>query len=254
MDHIELQKSFDEKIDVSRGPYLLFQHLRDIAFFLKDEQCRLIRANHHFYRRFGFEQESQLIGKNDFELFPMTLAKKFRADDEAVMNRGESMLGMVELFLNRQGIPDWYMTNKMPVFGLSGSVIGVMGTVQRLEYFKSIVTHDDLVSGLIKTITDHLGEELSFAKLSKSLKISHRQLDRRFKEATGLSPQKFLNRKRIEVACKKLREERTELIEIALNLGYCDQSAFTAQFRQCMGMTPLKYRSEFKRKENSLKV
>lgn len=43
------------------------------------------------------------------------------------------------------------------------------------------------------------------------------------------------------------RLESVAFGEIALELGYCDQSAFTSQFRQRMGITPLRYRREFGR-------
>jgi len=79
------------------------------------------------------------------------------------------------------------------------------------------------------------------------LGILHRHFDRRFKEVTGLTPQQFLGRCRVDAACRLLRGGGAPLGEIALELGYCDQSAFTAQFRKRMGITPLRYRREFGR-------
>lgn len=245
-DLLQFQKDFESQIDISKGPFELFQHLTEIAFFMKNRDFKLVRANQHFYRRLGLESELDLIGKDDFELFPKPLAKKFRKDDEQVMESGEGMLGTVELFLNRQGVPDWYITNKLPVFDHQAQCIGVMGTVQKLDQARTLATKDELVSKIIQHIVENPGDKVLFSQVAKSFKISHRQLDRRFKDATGLTPQQFLNRKRIEIACKILREERTQLLDIAIDLGYSDQSAFTAQFRQCMGITPAKYRAEFR--------
>ena len=36
-------------------------------------------------------------------------------------------LNIAELFFNTQGIPDWFITHKLPVFNREGLVIGVMG-------------------------------------------------------------------------------------------------------------------------------
>jgi len=241
---IELSQKFLEE---STGTHLLFNHLKDVSFFMKDHNFKIVRANQHFYERLGFREESEILGKDDFELFPKPLAKNFRKDDEKVLNTSEAMLGLVELFLNRQGLPDWYITNKLPVMNGKRKVIGVMGTVQRLDQKDGLATSDELVAGVIARMHENPGNMSPFAEIAKSLNLSHRQLDRRFKDATGLNPQKFLNKKRIELACEKLRSHRNQISDIAIDLGYCDQSAFTAQFRQCMGMTPRKYRSEFRK-------
>lgn len=246
-DLIKLQKEFDAEIDTSKCAFELFKHLEDVAFFMKNHQYQLIRANRTFYSRLGLETELELLGKDDFELFPKPLAKKFRQDDELVMKSQKSIHGTVELFLNRQGLPDWYITNKIPVLNRQGKSIGVMGTVQKLDQNKNFETDDPVVSQVIQSIVRDPGQKINFTSVAKHHKISHRQLDRRFKDVTGLTPQQFLNKKRIEVACQHLRQKRTPILDIALDLGYCDQSAFTAQFRNCMGMTPLKYRLEFKR-------
>ena len=245
-DKLDLQDVFDQEMDIKRGPIALMQHLENVSFFMKNHEYRLVHGNEHFYRRFGLETELDIVGKSDFELFPKPLAKKFRRDDEIIMATKREMLGIIELFLNRQRLPDWYVTNKMPVYNKKGKTIGVMGTIQRLDQNRALATTDRIVTELIQLIVDDPGRQLSLAKFAQEKSLSHRQLDRRFKEATGLTPQQFLNRKRIEVACQLLRSERTPILTIALDLGYCDQSAFTTQFRQCMGITPLKYRNEFR--------
>ena len=76
-------------------------------------------------------------------------------------------------------------------------------------------------------------------------RLSHRQLNRRFKEVTGLTPQQFSVQVRIEKACKLLKESSRSLTDIGYELGFCDQSAFTAQFRKRMSMTPKQYRMQY---------
>jgi PAS domain-containing protein len=95
--------------------YRLFDHLPEVSFFAKDRHFRLMCASQRFLERFGFSDEVEVIGKDDFELFPERLAENFRRDDEEVMRRGEPKLNIVELFFNDQGIPDWFITNKLPL-------------------------------------------------------------------------------------------------------------------------------------------
>ncbi|MEM7012402.1 MAG: helix-turn-helix domain-containing protein, partial [Verrucomicrobiota bacterium] len=202
-------------------------------------------ANRYFYERLGFANEAEIVGKDDFELFPKPLATKFRNDDERVLKTGEEMSYMVELFLSRQGLPDWFVTNKLPVIGKNGRPAGVMGTVQRFNQSQGLDSPDKVVANAVERMLKQPEAIDSISQLTKELGISHRHFDRRFKDVTGLTPKQFLGRSRIQRACQLLQETRDSVGEIALDLGYCDQSAFTAQFRRRMGLTPQRYRREF---------
>jgi PAS domain S-box-containing protein len=242
---VNLRKQFLAEIGHDAGFPHLFVHLDQIAFFLKNRRFQIIYANRHFFERLGFETEAEIIGKDDFELFPKSLAAKFRRDDERVLETGEEMARMVELFLSRQGLPDWFITNKMPVLGRGGKPAGVMGTVQRYNQSRGLSSADPSIAEAVKRMLERPGEIVSVTELARELQLSHRHFDRRFKEDTGLTPKQFLGRSRVQQACRLLQQTDESIGEIALDLGYCDQSAFTAQFRRRMGLTPHRYRKQF---------
>lgn len=239
------QRDFLDRIASVRNFFAIMQPLEGISFFVKDENFRLIFANPYFFRRLGFKFEKDLLGKDDFELFPEPLARKFRKDDQTVMQSSNPMIGLVELFLNQQGVPAWYLTNKFPIFDSKGRGIGIMGTVQRYEKSDQNFSRDEVIESLIKKMSQEISASLSISKLAKGIGLSHRQLNRRFKSATGLTPQQFQVRKRIELACKLLRDNRYAIVDISNDLGFCDQSAFTAQFKKRMSMTPREYRIQY---------
>ena len=223
----------------------MMEALEGISFFVKDRNFRLIFANPFFFRRLGLKSEDELLEKNDFDLFPESLAKKFRMDDETVIKSGQPLMGLVELFLNQQGIPAWYQTNKFPIFDGSGKAVGIMGTVQKYEKSGLNLSRDPKVEILIAKVRSEIAKPISISNMAKEIGLSHRQLNRRFKLATGLSPQQFQVRTRIEKACEFLRNSQKQIVEIGLELGFCDQSAFTAQFRKRMSMTPRQYRVQY---------
>ena len=66
--------------------------------------------------RIGLDSNEELFGKTDFDLFPPRLAEHFRRDDQVVMQTKEPMLNILELVFNSQGLPDWFLTNKYPLF------------------------------------------------------------------------------------------------------------------------------------------
>jgi PAS domain S-box-containing protein len=226
--------------------YRLFDHLPDVAFFLKDSNFRIMGASRLFYERFGFQKESQIIGKDDFELFPVRLAETFRKDDKAVLEEGEPRLNLVELFFNRQGIPDWFVTNKLPLRDSAGRVIGIMGTTASIEARKAFLQPFLNLEKAVSFIKEHFRKKISVEELAAHVHMSARQLHRRFCEAFGVGPQAFILKLRIQAACEALQREGTQIGNVAQDLGFCDQSAFTQAFHKHIGLTPRQFQMEFR--------
>ncbi|MBI1387071.1 MAG: PAS domain S-box protein [bacterium] len=95
--------------------------------------------------------ESDIIGKNDFELWPEELAKKYRQDDLAVMASGE-MLDMTESNQSFDGPEKIVHTIKIPVRDYQGEIIGVQG--------------------IFWDITDSVQRERELVKLSQAIEQS----------------------------------------------------------------------------------
>jgi len=219
--------------------HLLFDHLPGVSFFAKDRQSRLVAASHSFYTRFGFATETEMVGKSDYDLFPPRLAEHFRADDAAVISSGEPKIGIVELFFNSQGLPDWFITDKLPVFSRAGKVIGVMGTTRSYSGGKRVLEPYLSIDRAVDHIRSHFRERITVEDLAQFAAISPRQLHRKFVEAFGHSPQEFILKTRIQAACELLGATRQPMAEIARQCGFADQSSFTQHFRRHMGSTPL---------------
>jgi PAS domain S-box-containing protein len=225
--------------------YRLFDHLPEISFFAKDHHFRLMSASRRFLERFGFRDESQVIGKNDFELFPPRLAENFRRHDEEVLRTGEPKLNIVELFFNDQGVPDWFITNKLPLRNRQGAVIGVMGTSHSYEGRRETLHPYLQLDRAITYIREHFRSGVTVKELSNAIRLSPRQLHRKFSEAFGTSPQTFIMKLRMQAACEALQREDAQIAEVAGKLGFCSQSAFTQRFQEYVGLTPLKFQKRF---------
>jgi len=86
----------------------------------------------------------------------------------------------------------------------------------------------------------------SLADLAQSLQMSPRSLQRRLTEQ-GHSFNTLLGQTRQQLAEAYLRDANVELAEVALLLGYSEQSAFTRAFRQWTGQAPLQWRRQQQR-------
>lgn len=245
-DSAQLRRRFLSDIGADTPFYQLFEHLPDIAFFAKDADCRIMGASRVFYERFGFRSEEEILGKDDFELFPRTLAETFRKDDEAVLATGEARLNLVELFFNQQGVPDWYVTNKLPVRNTAGKVIGLMGTTHSYEARKTHLRPFLSLERAIDYIRAHFRERISIETLAQQVHLSPRQLHRKFIETFGVGPQAFILKLRIQSACEMLQNPNEQISEVGAGLGFCDQSAFTQAFHKHIGLTPRQYQMQFR--------
>ena len=183
------------------------------------------------------------MGKDDFALFPRQIAAHFREDDEEVVRTGQAKIRIVELFLNEQGLPDWFMTHKIPLRDRAGDVIGLMGMVQTFD--------DRQLAGMptmeLGETVDHIRARfrhgVTVTELADRLGISERHLHRRFMGVFGIGPREFINRVRVQAACEELeRRTRAGLQEISRDLGFRSQSAFSQFFRAQVGMAPLEWR------------
>jgi len=73
-----------------------------------------------------------------------------------------------------------------------------------------------------------------------------RNLNRRFVNATGLSPRQYLRRVRIEAAKRLLEGQNTTVERIAEQVGYRDTRAFIRAFGAVAGLSPGQYRQKFR--------
>jgi AraC-like DNA-binding protein len=242
------QSRFLEQMDASGAFYLLFDYLPGVSFFAKTSDFELIFANHAFIERVGVQHEEEIIGKTDFELFPRSLAESFRKDDAWVLQQGQPKLQIIELFVNVDGLPDWYVTNKLPIFGKNREVIGIMGTTQSYLYGKKFIRPYMQIEPAVEFIQNHFREKITIEEVAKTVNLSARQLDRKFQETLKMSPRDFIMKLRLKTACQILTKSSTAIMELALDLGFYDQSSFTLHFRRHMGLTPLQYRKRHQEK------
>ncbi len=224
----------------------LFALMPGVTFFAKDRHSRLMAANPHFYRRFGFSSEEELVGLDDYALMPPRLADHFRKDDAEVMSTGRPKLNIAELFFNAQGIPDWYITHKLPVFDRKGKIMGVMGTSQSYAEAKTVLQPYLAIDRAVTWIRENFRQKITVSQLAEHTHLSERQLHRKFIETFGISPLAFVLKVRLQAACELLQHGDHRISEVAEKSGFTDQTALGVQFRQQTGMTPRAYQAQFR--------
>lgn len=87
-------------------------------------------------------------------------------------------------------------------------------------------------------------EQMRVQELAERLHVSHTYLNRLFQKSMGLSPNKYINMKRMEYACYLLRTTKMSCAEISEKIGMYDNAYFYKVFKKAIGMTPVDYRDE----------
>ena len=108
---------------------------------------------------------------------------------------------------------------------------------------------DPAVARLQRWLEQHHAEALTLEAMAEQLHCSPRTLLRRFKEATGLTPNEYLQRVRISAAEALLASGRLPVEQVALRVGYENRAAFARLFKTVTGETPAAYRQRCHRGE-----
>lgn len=88
-------------------------------------------------------------------------------------------------------------------------------------------------------------KQISLLELSELVGMNKYTLIRNFTRTFGVTPYQYLETIRINQA-KLLIEKGDDLISVAINSGFSDQSHFTRFFKSMIGLTPKQYQNIFK--------
>jgi AraC-like DNA-binding protein len=223
----------------------LFDLIPGVYFFAKNRAGELMLTSQASRRLYHLNDESSIIGLTDFDLNPLEMAEAYAKDDALVFSTGKPILNRVELWFNEQGMPDWFVVNKMPIFSRSGKIIGIMGFSQSYEGRAKLLAPFPGISRAVNHLRENFQQPVSMRELAHLAGLSLRQMERKFQNSFGVGPREFLIKTRLLAACRSLRETDRGLGEIAFACGFPDQSAFNRHFRQHFGVTP----SELRRRE-----
>ncbi|MDF1551551.1 MAG: GlxA family transcriptional regulator [Deferrisomatales bacterium] len=106
--------------------------------------------------------------------------------------------------------------------------------------------HGDPVVGKAQEwMETHPTEPLDYDRLAWKYRISRRSLERRFRQAIGVTPLGYLQQLRVETARRLLEEGDLTFQEITYQVGYEDVSYFRKVFVRLTGMGPKEYRQRF---------
>lgn len=124
-----------------------------INVFWKDTASNFLGVNNVSLKEMGLENESEVIGKSDFDFYDKNDAVNYRADEEAIMQSGKPKLNYQESHI-KNGESRCYVSNKLPFFDENNKVIGIVGTSEDISERKRILTELEKLTGELKLQND----------------------------------------------------------------------------------------------------
>ena len=95
--------------------------------FFKDRDSRFIAASRSLVRHLGKTEFSEIVGRTDFDFFGEAHARATYADEQRILATGDPILGQLEPEDWPDGRITWALTNKLPLRGEYGEIIGTFG-------------------------------------------------------------------------------------------------------------------------------
>lgn len=135
------------------------------------------------------------------------------------------------------------------------SAVGELA-IELLRRYSGLTFHSEICGSHRTELSPHLRRGIEYMKdnyasrfnlsdVAASAGLSKYYFDRAFKRAFGITPHAYILSHRLERAKQILSSSmatRKPLAQIALELGFCDQSHFTTAFRRYSRMTPREFR------------
>lgn len=123
-----------------------------------------------------------------------------------------------------------------------------------LEALRTWLVDADLPRGWLRLLGDERlrpalslmhadpGKRWGLGELARAAAMSRTTFAERFRDTAGTPPLSYLNRWRMLLAQRALRDRDIRVAALAAELGYTSESAFSTAFKREVGESPLRYR------------
>jgi AraC-like DNA-binding protein len=99
-------------------------------------------------------------------------------------------------------------------------------------------------------LTANRDEHIPIADIARACGLSRQYFTKAFKAATGVTPHRWLQQYRVEMAMQLLGTTALPIAEIAIECGFADQSHFTRVFTRFAGSSPRAWRTQDARRRD----
>lgn len=109
---------------------------------------------------------------------------------------------------------------------------------------------DDIIADIISRLREDYNTDLTLGEIAEEISYSLPYISKLFKERCGISFKEYVQKLRIDEACKLLANTDEKVWSISRAVGYSDTDFFCRIFKKALGKSPSAFRKEIKSLKN----
>lgn len=183
-----------------------------VRVFWKDLNLNYLGCNKLFAQDAGLNNQSDILGKNDFDMTWSNEAKLYRADDKEVLHSGKGKFNFEEPQTTPAGERIWLETSKIPLTDADDNIIGILGTYQDITPRKQAEEALKKSEHTLQTINDSVPALIAFVDSA----LIYQYVNQSFENWFGLSRESIVGSKVKDVFGENVIDELTGCIEKVL--------------------------------------
>ena len=104
---------------------------------------------------------------------------------------------------------------------------------------------DPMLQRVMQFVEENIANsDVNVGDMASAAAVSRSGLQRKVKQAMGITPQDLLREARIKRACQLLRQTDKTVAEVAYACGFSDPKYFSRSFKQSTGLSPTEYKTQ----------
>ncbi len=184
-----------------------------------------------------------LLSLPEFEF----VAKALVLSERGIRIKGQTLNEVSDLMLQ---LPYLGSFDRMIVFLELMNLIGRSENLVHLaskDYIsKRFTTKNKRIETIHLYLMNNYREEIDLGKIAELVSMAEGSLCRFFKIQMKMTIFEYLNKLKIDFACKLLMDKNLSITDVAMDSGFNNISHFNKQFKRVAGIQPSEYRLRFK--------
>jgi AraC-like DNA-binding protein len=130
----------------------------------------------------------------------------------------------------------------MDIIGQSKDLVPLASINYKNMHFE---TKNNRILAIHEYLMKNYLESIDLKQIALIVNMAEGSLCRFFKSIVGITIFEYLNRIKVDLACKLLMDKSLTVLDVALDSGFNNLSFFNKQFKKVTGVAPLAYRARF---------
>jgi len=232
-----------EQIILDRNKKIII-HAGECAFVRRNHRIEIHKNNKGkaFYKGISLTFQPKILREFHSKINKIDKHKKINIPDKNVF-KIKPQADIVSLF---QSLIPYFEESTSPTEKIAHLKLqeGIYALLNNSEIFYPILFDfaEPWKIDILEFLNNNYMDDLTMEQIASFTGRSLTTFKRDFKKISDLTPQKWLIKKRLEVAYIKLKEEQKKVQEVSIEVGFKNFSHFSTAFRKQYGISPTEIR------------